>query len=97
MVFQVSLNFDSAKKLWHQIYILTKKVIILRKIQVAVKTFAHHSLTISVWARAEKTCANESHEKELNIFTLQLLIYYTLELEILIGWNAGIVKTKWEK
>ena len=94
MVFQVSLNFDSAKKLWHQIYILTKKVIILRKVQVAMKTFAHHSLQFEP---EQKKRANESHEKELNTFTLQLLIYYTLELEILIGWNAGIVKTKWEK
>ena len=27
----------------------------------------------------KKTCGNESYEKEINIFTLQLLIYYILE------------------
>ena len=28
---------------------------------------------------------------------LQLLIYYILELEISIGTNADIAKTRWEK
>ena len=41
--FQVSLNFNPAKeilKMRCQIYILMKKVIILRKIQATMKTFA---------------------------------------------------------
>ena len=38
-----------------------------------------------------------ANEKELNIFTLQLLIYYILEQEILTGANADIAKTKREK
>ena len=42
-----------------------KKVIILRKIQKTMKTFAplffnHFSLSLS----SKKTCGNESHEKE---------------------------------
>ena len=43
IVFQVSLNFDPAKeilKMRCQIYILMKKKILLRKIQVAMKIFA---------------------------------------------------------
>ena len=35
--------------------------------------------------------------KKLNISTLQLPIYYLLELEILIGANADIGKTRREK
>ena len=44
IVFQVSLNFDPGKKYLKYdvtfIYILMKKVIILRKIHVAMKSFA---------------------------------------------------------
>ena len=55
IVFQDSLNFDPAKeilKIRCQIYNLMKKVIILRKIQVAIKTFAlrffnHFSLRLN--------------------------------------------------
>ena len=45
-----------------QIYILMMKVIILRKIQAALKTFAPPFFSHLAWT--EKTCDNESHEKE---------------------------------
>ena len=35
--------------------------------------------------------------KKLNIFMVQLLIYYILELEISVGTNADIAKMKREK
>ena len=55
IAFQVSLNFDPAKeilKIRRQIYILMKKVIILRKIKAITKTFAsaffnHFSLSLN--------------------------------------------------
>ena len=49
ILFQVSLNFDPVKeilKLQCDIYILMNKVIILRKIQVTMKTFAPPFSTI---------------------------------------------------
>ena len=73
IVFQVSLNFDSAKEILKtrcQIYILMKKVIILRKIQVSMKTFAppvfiYFSLHLNrKTGKQEKTCVNESLDKE---------------------------------
>ena len=62
IVFQVSLNFDPAKeilKIRFQIYILMKKVIILRKIHAEMKTF-----TPPLFNQFEKeTDDNESHDK----------------------------------
>ena len=54
IVFQVSLNFHPVKeilKIRCQVYILMKRVIILKKIQAAMKTFAppffnHFSLSL---------------------------------------------------
>ena len=68
VVFQVSLNFDPVKeilKMQCKIYILMTKVIILRKMQVTMKTFTppfvnHFSLNMN----RKKMCGNESHEKE---------------------------------
>ena len=56
-----------------------KKVINLRKIQVAMKTFAppffsHFSLILN----RKKTCSNKSHEKETK-HMLQQQNYYILE------------------
>ena len=66
--FQVSLNFNPAKeilKMRCQIYILMKKVIILRKIQATMKTFAPPFLNnFSLSLKRKKTCGNESYEKE---------------------------------
>ena len=55
MVFQVLLNFDPANeilKIRSQIYVLMKKVIILKKIQATMKTFTapffnHFSLSLN--------------------------------------------------
>ena len=62
---QVSLNFDPVKeeilKLQCHIYILMKKVIILRKSQCGSEVFLSTIL---------------NHRKILKIFTLQLAIYY---------------------
>ena len=68
IVFQVSINFAPAKeilKMRCQIYILMKKKILLRKIQVAMKIFAppffnHLNLNLN----RKKTYGKESHEKE---------------------------------
>ena len=66
IVFQVSLNFDPVKeilKIGRQIYILTKKEIILRKLfQFLIKLVVKRAM-----------------RKKLNAFTLQLVIYYILE------------------
>ena len=53
-----------------------KKVIILRKIQVAMKTFAppffnHFSLSLN----RKKTCDNESHEKETKHIHASFITY----------------------
>ena len=66
IVFRVLLNFDPVKeilKIRFQIYILMKKVIILRKIQAKRKTFTppffnHFSLSLN-----RKKGDNESHEE----------------------------------
>ena len=62
IVFQVSFNFDPAEEILN---ISMKKVIILRKIQLTINTFAppffnHFSLNLN----RKKVCGNESHEKE---------------------------------
>ena len=50
---------------------LMKKVVILKNIQVTVKTFFPPFSTISVWARTENMCGNDNHEKETKqIYTL---------------------------
>ena len=68
IVFQVSLTFDPVKKNTENtvpdLYLM-KKVIILKKIQVTTKSFPppffnHFSLSLN-----EKTCSNESHEKQI--------------------------------
>ena len=72
-VFQVSLNFDSAKeilKIWCQIYILMKQMIILSKIHATMKTyvppfFNHFSLSLNrknvwlweSWGRNYRSCS----------------------------------------
>ena len=75
-----------------------KKVIIVRKIHVTMKTFAtslsnHFSLSLN----RKKRVVIRAMRKKLNIFTLQLPIYYMLEYKVSIGVNAGITKTKREK
>ena len=57
-----------------------KNVIILKKIQVTMKTFAppffnHFSLSLN----RKKCVVIRAMRKKLNIFTLQLSIYYVLE------------------
>ena len=67
------------------------KVIILKKIQVTMKTFAspfsnHFSLSLN-----RKKCEGmRTMRKKLNIFMLQLSIYYILEKKI--GTNTDIPK-----
>ena len=56
------------------------KVVILRKIQVTVKNIAqpffnHFSLSLS----RKKRVLMRAMKRELNVFTLQLSIYYILE------------------
>ena len=81
IVFQVSLNFDPVKeilKIRSQVYILIKKVIILGKIHMTIKSFAppffnYFSLSLDIKKRA----VMRAIRKKLNIFTLQLPIHYT--------------------
>ena len=59
---------------------LTKKVVILKKIRLTIKTFApthfnHFSLTLN----RIKRVVMKAMRKKLNIFTLQLPIYYILD------------------
>ena len=59
---------------------LIEKVIILRKTQVTMKTFApsffnHYNLSL----KRKKHVVMKAMRKKLNIFTLQLPIYYILE------------------
>ena len=75
-----------------------EKVIILRKIQVTMKTFSppffnHFSLSLS----RTKRVAVRAMRKKLTIFTLQLPIYCILEQEISIRANADIAKSRREK
>ena len=71
-----------------------KKATILRKTQVTMKTFFNH---FSLSLNSKKRVVMRVMRKKLNIFTLQLPIYYILEYEILIGANADIAETKQEK
>ena len=81
--FQVPLNFDPVKQILEircQIYNLMNKVTILRKILVTMKTFAppffkQFSLTMN----GKKRVVMRAMRKKLNIFMLQLSIYYILE------------------
>ena len=61
------------------------EVIILKKIQV----------TMSL--NRKKHVVMRAMINKINIFMLQLLIYYILEKEISIGANVDILKTKQEK
>ena len=71
---------------------------IVFKVSVTMKTFVppffnHFSLSVN----REKRVVMRAMRKKLNIFTLQLPIYYILEWEISISVNAGIAKTNREK
>ena len=75
-----------------------KRVIILKKMQLRMKTFVppffnHFSLSL----HRKKRVVMRAMRKRLNIFTLQQLIYYILEQEISIVANEAIVKMKREK
>ena len=76
-------------------------MIILRKIQVALNTFAPPFFNHLVWFWTEKNvwCGNENHERETTEtkHMLQLPIYYILEKKISISVNADIAKTKRQK
>ena len=94
IVFQVSLNFDPVKeilKIQSQIYILMKKVIILKKLQMKWKLSFHHFSTISVWAWNRKTCGNERHEKEtqhIHAFAADLLYVTKKNLDWCKCWHC---------
>ena len=63
-----------------------KKVNILRKIHVTLKSFAPSFFNyFSLSLNRKKHVVMRALKKKLNIFTLQLLIYYILEQEISIG------------
>ena len=67
IIFQVSLNFDPVKEILKicQIYILIKKVIILRKMQVMMKTWAPPFFNnFSLSLNRKKNCGSETHEKK---------------------------------
>ena len=86
-VFQVSLNFDPVKeilKIRCQIYILMMKVIILKKIQVTMKTFAPPFFQPFQFEQQKKRVVMRAMRKKRNIFTLQLPIYYIIEQEVSI-------------
>ena len=94
--FKSHWNFDPVKEILKtrsQICILMKNVIILRKIYLTIKPFALpiKSFFLSCFRMSlnrEKRVvmrAMRKKQKKLNIFTLQLLIYYILEQEISIG------------
>ena len=96
IVFQVSLKFWSSERNTENtisdLY-FNEKVIILRKIYLTIKPFALpiKSFFLSCFRMSlnrEKRVvmrAMRKKQKKLNIFTLQLLIYYILEQEISIG------------
>ena len=72
-----------------------EKVIILKKIEVAMKTFAPLFLNnFSLNLNRKKHLVMRAMRKKLNIFTAQLLIYNMLKQEISTGANADIAKTK---
>ena len=75
-----------------------KTVIILKKIQVTIKTFVPPFFNhLRLILNRKKRVVMRAMRKKLNIFMLQLPIYYILEQEISIGANVDIVKTKREK
>ena len=79
---------------------LIKKVIILKKIQVAMKTFAppfFNHFNLSLNQKKKKRVVMRAMRMKLNLFTIQLPIYYILEKEISIGTNSDIAETKQEK
>ena len=82
------------QKIRFQIYILMKKVIILRKIQVKWRLSLHHFSNISVWAWTEANCPIMGAMRKKNIHTSAAVL-----LHIRIGNldNANISKTKREK
>ena len=82
IVFQVSLNFDYVEEILENMMsdLCFNGVIILRKIQVTMKTFTppffnHFSLNLN----RKKRVVMRALRKKLYIFTLQLQIYYILE------------------
>ena len=83
IVFQVSLNFDLAKEILRilcQVYVLVKKVIILRKIHVTIKSFTPPFFNCFILClNIVKSMIMRAMRKKLNIFTLHLPIYYILE------------------
>ena len=79
-----------------------KEVIILKKLKVAMKTFAppffkHFSLSVN----RKKKCGNESHKKKkyyvIKLLCFSCLLSYILGLEISIGANVDIAKMRLEK
>ena len=83
ILLKISLNFDPVKeilKMKCHIYILIKKMIILWKIQMKMKTFTppffiHFSLSLN----KKKTGGNESHDKKtkyIHASAARPLIYY---------------------
>ena len=87
-------RFSSVIKFWSnerntearcKIYILIKKVIILRKIHVTMKSFVPPLFNYFSWSlNRKKYVVMIPMRKKLNIFTLQLPIYYILSQKILI-------------
>ena len=76
-----------------------KKVIVLMNIHMTMKSFDppffnHFRLSLD---RKKRVVMRAAMRKKLNIFTLQLPIYYILEKEISISVNTDIAKTKREK
>ena len=92
IVFQVSVNLNLVKEILKtrcQVYILMKKVIILGKIPVIIKSFAppfisHFRLNLN----RKKRVVMRRIRRKLNIFTFELPIYYILEKEISIVANV---------
>ena len=83
IVFQVSLNFCPMKeipKIQCRIYILMKRVIILSKIQAAMKAFTILQ-TFQFGLEQKKTCYNESHEKE----TTEAVVYRYSSKQMFLG------------
>ena len=73
IVFQVSPNFDPAKKvpkIWCQIYIFMNKVIILRKIQVRMKTF--NSAFINHFSLSLNRCFSSTHASAVNLLDIRM-------------------------
>ena len=82
IVFQVSLNFDPVREIFKircQIYVLMKKMIILREQKVKMKTFASPFFNrFCLSLKRKKRVVMRDMTKKLNIFMLQLPIYYIL-------------------